>query len=454
MGRVFLHILFVVAGVFSSAAYGTVQIVTVSGASNFSLGDGTTSTTTTMYGGLAGKCASPGATLCNSCVGHATTEACPIDATKNYPLCSCNTGMVQDAAPVSITFTSNIAGTGSTVARLGSSTTIFGSAVGYAGPGTVVVNTTWGEICGNLFSTAGTCTGTSGSQQLRVGITGDNVSFADVGGITVTMLTAAADQIDDCTATTGGICHFWSYPGDESVYMKDLTPAGALSSPQSLRVFISDQNFNKANPTDAIQTTDLQLNADGSLPNTLITGLNNDPPVPYHFRVAVVDLAGNVSNFTSDANITAATGGACTVDAQNADLDSTDGCKYHATPDQVLGLLSKDLACFVATAAYGSPMAPKLNTFREFRSRYLLINPWGRRFVDSYYKWGPKAAHFIDQHEWARSAARALLWPAYGFAFLSLQMGFLKASLVVAMGVILLVGGLSALASLTRKTAE
>ena len=67
--------------------------------------------------------------------------------------------------------------------------------------------------------------------------------------------------------------------------------------------------------------------------------------------------------------------------------------------------------CFVATAAYGSPLADEIWALRRFRDRYLMTNPAGRAFVDAYYSVGPHAADIIAEHPWMRTTTRVLLSP-------------------------------------------
>lgn len=72
--------------------------------------------------------------------------------------------------------------------------------------------------------------------------------------------------------------------------------------------------------------------------------------------------------------------------------------------------------CFIATAAWGSPMHPRVMALRHFRDRYLLTNYPGRLFVKTYYLLSPPLADFISRHESLRTIARTALIPLVRFA--------------------------------------
>jgi hypothetical protein len=67
--------------------------------------------------------------------------------------------------------------------------------------------------------------------------------------------------------------------------------------------------------------------------------------------------------------------------------------------------------CFVATAAWGDPLAQQVFTLRGFRDRYLRSTAFGRALVSAYYDYGPRFAAMIREHEWLRSATRGMLAP-------------------------------------------
>ena len=67
--------------------------------------------------------------------------------------------------------------------------------------------------------------------------------------------------------------------------------------------------------------------------------------------------------------------------------------------------------CFVATAAYGTPLAEEIGVLRRFRDRHLRSSALGGVVVDLYEAFGPYLADFIREDEERRAAARAVLSP-------------------------------------------
>jgi C1A family cysteine protease len=74
--------------------------------------------------------------------------------------------------------------------------------------------------------------------------------------------------------------------------------------------------------------------------------------------------------------------------------------------------------CFIATAAFGSPLAGQVEILRQFRDRYLLTNNPGQKFVAWYYRNGPAVANYIKDKPLVKAAIRAALYPLIGFSFL------------------------------------
>ncbi len=58
------------------------------------------------------------------------------------------------------------------------------------------------------------------------------------------------------------------------------------------------------------------------------------------------------------------------------------------------------------SAAYGSPEAPELYVFRQFRDRFLAKNPIGRAFTELYYTAGPAIVEIMSSYEVLKPAVR------------------------------------------------
>ena len=77
--------------------------------------------------------------------------------------------------------------------------------------------------------------------------------------------------------------------------------------------------------------------------------------------------------------------------------------------------------CFIATAAYGTPMAPQIDVLREFRDEYLLTNPVGQALVGFYYQVSPPIAEFITEHPALKPVVRAGLAPAVAMSTVAVK---------------------------------
>jgi lysophospholipase L1-like esterase len=88
--------------------------------------------------------------------------------------------------------------------------------------------------------------------------------------------------------------------------------------------------------------------------------------------------------------------------------------------------------CFIATAAFGSDLAPKVILLKQFRDRFLLTNGPGRAFVNLYYHFSPPIADFIARHDLLKAGVRLFLYPLIAVAYLLLHSGWIARLIFVA----------------------
>lgn len=142
-------------------------------------------------------------------------------------------------------------------------------------------------------------------------------------------------------------------------------------------------------------------------PEFTIHGLEENET--YYFVLTAYDIDGYESAYSEEVSFNSADYD--TIAGENTDDLTGDGTSGGGG------------GCFIATAAYGSLMAPHVRILCEFRDRILLPNSFGKSFVDFYYKHSPLAAKFIAEHGALRAMVRVTLIPVVGISWIALKMG-------------------------------
>ncbi|QDK44050.1 hypothetical protein DOM22_02180 [Bdellovibrio sp. ZAP7] len=389
--------------------------VTIGGASYYDLT--TTPTKPVIYGGFAGSCTGDGNSTCDSCTGSGLT---PCNKNATYPTLILTITLTADTTlPTNGTVTVKI---DDTSVQLNSTPYISGSSL--------TVKMLWSQICSKVQGGTTDCSNAVNSD-LVVSISGTGTTTTSISA-TMQVITSAATTATyaDCpegtpaTANTG-FCHFTAFPGDSKIYTDPIVSDGYPTSTSGI-------DFR-----DLIFFYEEQIPADGNDPATTVGRITNASPT------SVIPVSSTVFPPDVDDRLTGLTNGKtyCAVMANRdlagniyyftpATVDPTTLC---ATPEPVVGLLD-DKHCFIATAAFGSDMAPEVQSFREFRNKYLIPYAWGQNFVKTYYKYSPKYAAMISQNETAKIAVRGVLWPLLFFARLSVALGFWFALAITVFG--------------------
>jgi hypothetical protein len=445
------------------------QNISVTGASNYD--NTTTPAQPVIFGGYTGPygdCATATTGTCNACT--ALTTVCD---TSGNAIAHCAERSITQSTILTITFTApstaQINGTVvvRTASMLSGSLTLANTPV--VQPNSpVTVQLQWGTICAaesNAFN--GDCTGLNGS--LSAGISDTlTVSVADIsgnvtsggsqqftlrltyidgkysGGATSSASSAFAGAATPfLTGCTSGspFCDFALGDGDGKVYVNNLASDSTLADSSagvkwnSARLYFAPYgtctdaqcavpsasgtanglcSINLATASSAdlyVVNKNVSDPADGgySVASSTIKGLTNDQS--YIFLLASQDEASIVSGFMDSGVFNDVAN--CSAGGTNVGLDGS--CPYLGFPGQVVGLLS-DQKCFIATAAYGSPLEAHVMALRHFRDRFLMTNRLGTWFVHTYYRLSPPLANWIFRHPTARAVVRGALWPLVWFA--------------------------------------
>ncbi|MGE3972921.1 MAG: CFI-box-CTERM domain-containing protein [Bdellovibrionales bacterium] len=406
MKQAFIQVLLLGTFLWSSSAFAAITITDISGAySNKEI----TATTATVYVGRTGTDCTTGSITetCSNCTGSIGTGV------------ACSTRFVKDGSYVTFSFTSDTdAGAAQAYTSADAALTVVSASSSVTAGQTAFVTLDWTEICNRINSGSCNSGGTIKSPTLKIGTSPDN-------SISVTVsfqsLDTSTQNTTTCTPTTAGTgaCDLSVFPGDEKIYLSLDVSDGLYPTRSGNLAFKSVRLYylpceTETSVTDASYSFDTTpfkeipvgvKSTGGAEYEDMVEGFQND--VYYCFRLANVDKAENIGFFTSYSTPT----------------------RHRAAPSEVVGVLTKEANCFIATAAYGSSFEPHVLVLRQFRSQFLQSHSLGRSFVKFYYKHSPPVADWIRDREWARGAVRFVLLPFWAFATLALEFSFVFALL-------------------------
>jgi hypothetical protein len=401
-----MKILFIIfIGFFSFNVNATTTITAVSGASNTV--DLTTQTSVEIMAGISGH------SLCTA-ADVSVVDTCARTTARS----SCNFNTVCPSAKLSITVKSSVAGSLNLTDADNNIIQVCDPTYTADETYTCVIN--WSDLCLEVGASAN-CDAV-GSETLKLGVnnTGDNVPEDSVSinfKIAGIPLTTATESLADAT---DGVANYALYPGDEKAFVTDFSAVQDFSVTGAAEI-IGVRGFyheadcpavaNSVLPSDTSYPLDVD-NDTKEITDNRVSDLTNG--ATYLFMFGFEDKAGNIGlykDLTTD----------CTHD------------KHTVTPRNVSGLLDNSQNCFISTAAFGSPLNPKVKTFRKFRDVVLNQFSWGRKFVAFYYQHSPPIADKIRQSNTLRAITRAALWPAWAISAAVLYMGLMPFLFVVTM---------------------
>ena len=79
--------------------------------------------------------------------------------------------------------------------------------------------------------------------------------------------------------------------------------------------------------------------------------------------------------------------------------------------DELFATGNSSGGCFIATAAYGSPLAEEIDVLRNWRDDYLLQSELGRIFVAIYYNLSPPIANHVRVSKVKSQITRKIIEP-------------------------------------------
>jgi Leucine-rich repeat (LRR) protein len=246
----------------------------------------------------------------------------------------------------------------------------------------------------------------------------------------------------DITATADVNWHFIEWSGDVE-HISNVTANSTQITMNGNCAIAANFELDEDLPDLTIQANDIDYAWDGSAVNITVnihnTGLQTVEDVITDIyaisedgsaelieqapieSIAVGDVASIVSTWSSPPLFFDGGGwlGVITDSAHSVtELDETNNQVFIVVRDDDVPLFPW---CFIATAAYGTPMAEEIQILRQFRDEYLLTNPLGQALVGLYYKASPPIAEFITEHPSLKPIMRTALVPAVAMSTVAIN---------------------------------
>ena len=189
-------------------------------------------------------------------------------------------------------------------------------------------------------------------------------------------------------------------PGESSITVAWDDDANTEDGVKYRVYYRADGSFSSKDAADGSTTSGSEASS------ATVTGLESN--TTYYFRVAAVDPNDNEGPLSADTNVFTTT------------VPSSDFWEHYKDEggDDPGGF------CFIATAAYGTPLSSSVNLLREFRDRVLVPSALGRDFVALYYRISPPIARVVYENAWLAALVRIALLPLLFAAWFLLKLGW------------------------------